>query len=192
MNRSTVIAFALVAAAVIAAIALLVTGGGQGGSDDPTGDVAIGEGGQPPADTSIADVQRATVRREGAEIVFEVRMASDVPTELPKQSMTWRWELYEGGQLTWLVSANVDLGPNVSVLATQTEYQASTVDESLPGRIDVEGSTVTVRIEPDQIDGFPAGFDWLVKTSLDGSRAAAKSAVAEDLAPDGGYQRFDG
>ena len=119
-------------------------------------------------------------------------MASDVPQELPQQALGWRWEIYEKGQMTWLVSANVDLGPNASVLSTQTDFQGSTVDDTLPGQIRVEGSTLTIRIRSAEIEGFPSDFEWLVKSSLDGDRAAAKSALAEDKAPDGGFQRVTG
>jgi hypothetical protein len=91
--------------------------------------------------------------------------------------------------MTWLVSANVDLGPNVSVVATQAGYQASTVDETLPGEISLDGRTLTVRLTQTEIKGLPTDFDWLLKTSLDGDRTKPTSGLAQDTAPDSGFFR---
>src|SRR5687767_14504568 len=184
MSRKTLIAFGLAVIAVIAAVVLLVTGGSEGSTDDALGDVELTDGGSQPRDLSVVDIRKATVTADGDELVFEATMQESIPEELPKQALGWRWELYEGGQMTWLVSANVDLGPNVSVIATQTGYQASTVDDTLPGEIAIDGPTLTVRLTRSEIEGLPAEFDWLLKTSLDGDRAKATSALAEDTAPD--------
>ena len=186
--KLTAIAFTAVVLVVAISIVLLVTGGGPTDprADDPTGDVVVGEGKNPPKDVSVVDIDLAEVSHKGSDIIFEAAMATEIPKKLPAQAMTWRWEVHESGQMTWIVSANVDLGPNVSIVATERNYASSTVDETLPGEITLEGTKLVVRLSAAEIEGFPQTFDWLLKTSLDGSRIDAKSAVAEDLAPDGG------
>ena len=188
MSRTT-IAIIAVLVFVGAGIALLATGGGssEARATDDRGDVSVGDGKNGPKDTSLADIDAAEISKDGSEIVLEADMVSDIPRKLPDQALSWRWEIYEAGQMTWIVSANVDLGPNVSVLATQKNYSSSTVDDRLPGDIEVEGSTMTVRLRTDEIEGFPSSFDWLIKTSLDGSRIEARSAIASDQVPDEGF-----
>ena len=193
MARSTLIAFGLVIVAIAAAIILLVTGGGaSAGADDTQGDVRVSKGTDKPEKLAMADIRSATAARDGSDLVLEVEMDDSLPRELTKEALSWRWEIYESGQMTWLVSATVDLEPNVSVLATQTDYQASSTGDPFPGDIELSGSTVTVRLRSDEIDGFPGSFDWLVKTSLDGDRIETASAVASDRVPDDGYLRVDG
>ncbi len=189
MERRTLILLGIVIIAVGVSVILLVTGGAapEASADDAKGDVKVGRGGTRPKDTSIADIQTATVRHDGSDLIFSVVMVGDIPREFSKEALSWRWELYESDRLTWIVSANVDLGPNVSVVATQKNYSTSTVDDTLPGEIDLEGKTLTVRIRADDVDGFPAAFAWFVETSLDGSRLKATSALAKDRAPDGGF-----
>lgn len=188
MSRSW-IAIVAVLVMVGAGIALLVTGGGSSAAraTDDRGDVSVGEGKNEPKDTSLADLDSAEIRKDGSSILLEVDMVSEIPRRLPDQALAWRWEIYEAGQMTWIVSANVDLGPNASVLATQKDYSFSTVDDRLPGDIEVDGSRLTVTLRADEIDGFPSSFDWLVKTSLDGSRIQARSAIATDQVPDEGF-----
>ena len=186
--RRSVLALGAVLAAVAVSVVLLITGGADTHSvQDPAGDVTFTEGEGAPRDDALADIVKASVRRVGDGLVFEVEMNDAVPNKLAKQAMGWRWEVYEGGQMTWLLSANVDLGPNVSVVATQTNYSASTVDDTLPGSISVDGSNITVELDASGIEGFPLEFDWLLKTMLDGNRSEATSALAEDRAPDAGY-----
>ena len=193
MSRSTLMAFGLVVVAIAAAIVLLLTGGGaSAGADDAQGDVRLSKGTGKPEKLALADIRSATAARDGSDLVLEVEMDDSLPGELQKEALSWRWEIYESGQMTWLVSATVDLEPNVSVLATQTDYQASSAGDSLPGDIELSGSTVIVRLHSDEIDGFPDSFDWLVKFSLDGDRIETSSAVASDRAPDDGYLRVDG
>lgn len=192
MSRSASIVLGAVALAVLVAIVLLATGGNSNlSAADESGDVEVSKGGGAPSELGIVDIREALVRAEGDDLVFEVTMEDRIPGKLRKEALAWRWELYEGGQMTWLLSANVDLGTNVSVVATQAGYQASTVDESLPGEVEIAEETITVRLDRSEIRGMPARFDWLLKTTLDGDRTKATSAIAEDQAPDTGFLRVD-
>jgi hypothetical protein len=189
MNTRTVIAFSAILVVVAVIIVLLVTGGGGGvnADTDANGDVTVSEGPSAPSDTTVADISAVEVSSEKGDITFEAEMASDIPRRVKDGSLAWRWEVYENGQMTWLVTANVDLGPNASIVATQKDYSSSTIDDTLPGSIEVDGTTLRINVRTKKVEGFPQTFEWLLKTSLDGSRTKANSAVAEDVAPDSGY-----
>jgi hypothetical protein len=189
MSTRTLAVFGVVLAVVVAVIALLVTGGGGGinSDNDDGGDVSVSKGPAAPRDTNVADISRVEVTSEEGEVTFEAEMASDIPQRVKGGSLAWRWELYEEGQMTWLVTANVDLEPNASLVATQRNYFSGTVDDTLPGSINIEGSTLRIQVQANKVKGFPEKFEWLLKTSLDASRTKENSAVAEDLAPDSGY-----
>jgi hypothetical protein len=189
MNTRAVVTFSAILVVVVVIIILLVTGGGGAvnADSDPDGDVAVSEGPNAPPDTAVADISSVEVSADQGAITFEAEMASDIPRRVKNGSLAWRWELYEEGQMTWLVTANVDLGPNASLVATQKDYSSSTIDDTLPGSIQVEGTTLRIRVRSNKVKGFPKTFDWLLKTSLDASRTKANSAVAEDVAPDSGY-----
>jgi hypothetical protein len=189
MNTRTIVVFSVILAVVVAIIILLVTGGGGAinSDSDPEGDVTVSEGPDAPPDTTLADISRVVVSADNGEVTFEAEMASAIPRRVKNGSLAWRWEVYEGGEMTWLVTANVDLGPNASLVATQRNYQTSTIDDTLPGSIEVEGTTLRIQVRTNKLKGFPETFDWLLKTSLDASRTKANSALAEDLAPDSGY-----
>jgi hypothetical protein len=189
MSTRTLAVFGVVLAVVVAVIVLLLTGGGEGinSDNDDGGDVTVSKGKAAPRDTNVADISRVEVTSDDGEVTFEAEMGADIPKRVKGGSLAWRWELYEEGQMTWLVTANVDLGPTASVLATQTRYHSSTIDDTLPGSIEIDGSTLRIRVRANKVKKFPEAFDWLLKTSLDASRTKANSAVAEDLAPNSGY-----
>jgi hypothetical protein len=189
MSTRTLIVFGVVLAVVIAIIVLLVTGGGGliNSDNDDTGDVTLSDGPAAPEDTSVADISRVEVNSDNGELTFEVEMESDIPRRVKGGSLAWRWEIYEEGQMTWLVTANVDLGPTASLVATQRDYSSSTIDDTLPGNIKIEESTLRIQVRSNKLKGFPDTFDWLLKTSLDASRTKANSAIAEDQVPNSGY-----
>jgi hypothetical protein len=189
MNTRTVVVFSVILAVVVAIIILLVTGGGGSinSDSDADGDVTVSDGPNVPPDTTLADISQVEVTADNGDLTFEAEMASAIPRRVKNGSLAWRWEVYEAGELTWLVTANVDLGPNASLVATQRNYQTSTIDDTLPGSIEVEGTTLRILVRTNKLKGFPETFDWLLKTSLDASRTKAKSAIAEDLAPDSGF-----
>lgn len=194
MNRRPLaIAIVIVFAVVVALVILLLTGGGspESGGDDTGGDVVVDDGPQAPRQTDVADIQDASITVEGEELTFTAVMGADVET--PEEgSSEWRWEIQEGGIQTWILSANVALQPTAHLIATQKDYSASTIDDSLPGGVSIEGNTVTVTLQVDDIEGFPGTFQWNLQTTLDASREAARSATARDRAPDEGTFEFRG
>lgn len=192
MNRRPLaIATVIVVAVIVALVIFLVSGGGprESGGDDNEGDVLIEDGPQVPTQPDAADIQEASVAVAGDELKFTAVMASDVPT-LDEGSLEWRWELEEGGIQTWILTANVALEPTAHLIATQKDYSSSTIDDTLPGDIAIDGSLVTVTLRVDDIDGFPGTFQWTLLTTLDASRGVARSATAHDRAPDEGAYEF--
>ena len=188
-------ALAVVAGGVLlvaALIALLVSGGdpAPGTFDDPPGDVVVADGPNPPSDPTLADVVKADVSRDGDELVFHAEMSDDVPARVPNGSLAWRWDVYVGDTGAWILSADLDVGPNASLTSTQTNYGSGTVDDSLPGDIKIEGKSVTITLRPDEVEDFPDQFTWTLGTTLDGDRGNATSALATDTAPDEGRGRL--
>ena len=176
---------------VVAAIVWLLSGsGGSGGStSDPRGDVVVTKGPKRPADIKLADLTRGSVVLEGGAAEFEATVDQNVPDALDGEAIAFRWEITENGQVTWIVSASVDVERTASVLATQVDYRSSTIDQSLPGDLVVEDGTVTVTLETDGLEGFPSAFDWTLQTELDGDRTRSPSAVAKDSVPNEGSLR---
>ena len=191
-RKRLLVAFAVVAVALASVIALLVTGEAVPlrSFEDPAGDPAVEEGKKPPTDTTLADIRNAEVTDDGDEIVLETQLGTTVPKEVDEGSFGLRWEIYEGGDSTYLITANLDVGPNASIIGEQTGYGASTLDETLPGSLEVVGDRIAIRIDPDGIPEFPDEFEWVVTTTLDGDQGDPQSARAEDRAPDQGYGEY--
>lgn len=183
----------VVAVVLIAIIVLLVTGEAPPGveSEDASNDVQVGDGDAAPSDTSLVDIQAARVHLVASQIVFEAAMGAPIPRSLKGETMAWRWEVSEGGTLTWLVTANVSVGKPIAALTAQrTNYGISTFEENFPGGVDYDGNTIFIRLNQPDIPNFPAEFTWKLKTTLDGDRADASSATATDEAPDGGVGEY--
>lgn len=191
-RRRLAVVAAVVAAAVAALVVLLLTGEAEPirTFEDPSGDVAFDEGVDPPADVTLADIRAAEVLSEGGDVVFETRLGGEIPIKLPDGSLDLRWEVHEGNDSTFLITANLDVGPVASVVGEQNGYGASTLDESLPGSLTVEGDTLTIRLEPGEIPDFPSDFSWVLHTSLDAEQGEAESGRAEDRAPDEGFGEY--
>lgn len=186
------VVLAVVVAAVASVVVLLMTGeaGPVRTFEDPGGDAVVGEGAKPPADTALADIKTAEVSEDGGEIVFEVQLGAPVPDELPDGSFGLRWEIHEDGDSTFLITASLDVGPNASIVGQRNRYGASTLEESFPGSLEIEEDTITIRVDPGEIEDFPDEFAWLLKTSLDGDQGDPQSAQAEDQAPDSGLGEY--
>ena len=194
MNNKQLALVATAVGIVLAIIIVLLVTGGPPTDEIPADaedDVTVAEGPDAPENQALADVRSTRVYAEDEEIVFEAVMSTGIPKSLRKETMSWRWEVLEGGSETWIVSANVSVGdPIASVLSTQTGYGASTNDETLPGELQRNGNTVSVRLMPSEIEGFPSEFTWRLETSLDGNRGNARSALATDTAPQSGLGQY--
>jgi hypothetical protein len=164
-------------------------GGGSGTSDDPKGDVVVSKGPKAPKGKGLVDLRHGAITVEGGTASFEARVDAVVPEDVDEEAITYRWELIENGQVTWIISANVDVGRTASVLATQHDYRSSTIDDSLPGKLTVQAETVFIELETEDLEDFPSSFEWTLQTELDGDRTTAPSAVATDRIPDEGSLR---
>lgn len=192
-NKQLGLVAAVVGVVLAAIIVLLVTGGPptEELARDGENDVTVSEGPAPPQDDALADIRSTRVYSQEDDIIFEAVMPVDIPQSLRNETMSWRWEVLEGGSETWIVSANISVGdPIASVLSTQTGYGASTNDDTLPGELQRNGSTLMIRLRPSEIDDFPSEFTWRLETSLDGDRGNARSALAGDTAPPSGLGQF--
>ena len=171
-----------------AGVIWLLSGGGgtRGISRDPKGDVAVSEGTKPPETKSLVDLRRGAITVEGETATFEATVATEIPGSLKNEAATFRWEVLEDDQVTWIVTANVDVGHTASILATQRDYRGSTIDGSLPGELFVQNERVSVTLEIDELEGFPRSFGWTLQTELDGDRETSPSALATDRIPDSG------
>ena len=192
MNRSLLVALGVGGAVILAVIILATGGAGPPGSEDATGDVVVSEGERAPEDVGIADVEEATVTRDGQSLVFVARMATDIPRRVRGGSLEFRWDLSENGTDTWLVSATVNISVSAAITSQRTTYGSSTIDDTLPGSVEVDGNTLTLRVDAARIEGFPAAFDWRLRTTLDADRSDPASATGSDTAPDAGAGTVDG
>ena len=191
-RRSSAVVLAVIGVVVVVLVWLLATGGGTPSSSDATGDVKVGKGANPPEDTSVADLLEADVVVEDAEVVFEATVDTPIPKSLDERGLTFRWELTtveDEEKVIWIVMASVDMEATASVVATQFDYSSTTIDDTLPGTVKLDGSTVRITLEPKEIPEFPEEFMWSVSTTLDGDRARATSATAVDNVPDEGSLR---
>ena len=186
MNKTLLVALAIIGA--IAAIVIVLAGGGDPvvGPRDRASDVSLGEGDDPPADAALADIAEASVTKTGGEIVFEVTMARPVPPPGSSDDLSFRWDLTESGEDSWMVTADLSAAPMATVRSLRSDYGASTIDDTLPGTISVSENTITVTLEASKVEGFPTSFGWKLTATLDGNRADPASAVVTDTAPDGG------
>ncbi len=191
-RRRLAVVAAVVAAALAAIVVLLVTGEADPVRtfEDRAGDAAFDEGENPPTDTTLADIRTAEVRAEGGEVVFEARLAGPIPNELPDGSLDLRWEVYEGGDSTFLITANLDVGPIATIIGERNRFGASTLEDDFPGSLTLEGDALSIRLETDEIPDFPDEFAWLLHTSLDADQGDPESARAEDRAPDEGFGEY--
>lgn len=191
--RQLAIVSFLVAVVVGGLVVLLVTAEPPPGEEsrDPAGDVDVGDGANPPQETDLADIRRARVYEKASQVVFEAQMGATIPGSIEGHTMEWRWEVFEEGTKTWLVSAHVSVGDPVAALtAQQTDHASSTIDGSFPGGLDHTGNTMFVRLNMSSVKRFPRDFTWRLITTLDADRQDPQSAVATDTAPAGGRGEY--
>lgn len=188
MNRGgSVIVLGVIVILGLGVVWLLSSDGGSGASsNDRTGDVVVSKGPKAPDEVALADLTKGAARLDGDNVVFEATVDDSVPRSLKREAVTLRWEISENDQVTWIVAASIDVARTASVIATQHDYRSSTVDESLPGELVVEGETVRVTLEKDDLEGFPSSFTWTLSSELDGDRGTSPSAVATDSIPNEG------
>ena len=191
MNRSLATAIGIVALIVIVVVILATGGIDQSGSGEARDDVQIDAGPDAPSDASPADISNATVRAEGNDLVFVAEMATEIPDRIQDGSLEFRWDIIEGGDETWIVSAAVNGQPIAALTSPDSGYGSSTIDGTMPGTIEVDGTTLTVRFDQSEVDGFPGDFQWRLQTTLDAKRTDPQSGVARDRAPDSGNGKVD-
>jgi hypothetical protein len=186
-----VVGVTLAIAAVL--IAVLVSGGAGGGTD-PEGDVRVVEGERPrratalPVAASIADIVDADVRSEGSDLILDLTAAVTIPGALERSSLEFRFDLSEGGRDTWIVSASINVAATAAVVSQTTGYTSSTIDDSLPGSLELTGERLRITLDPTAIDGFPDSFDWRLSSALIAFRGIAGSVRVEDRFPDEGVR----
>jgi hypothetical protein len=194
VNTRVAIGIGVLLALVAGIVILLASGGpvdsGDNGSvaesGEPTGDVVVGEGNEPPGETALADIVEAEVRRRGSGLLFRARMADRIPPRVKGGGMSWRWDIYEAGVGTWILSSNLDIGPVTSLTSTQSNYGSSTFDDSFPGTMTVEGHQLKITLRAKDVEDWPDDFEWVLGTQLDGSQGNPRSALATDTFPDEG------
>lgn len=194
MNNSFWVALGIVGLIVIVVI-VLATGGVDvgGGPGDSTDDVQVEPGPDAPSDATPADIAEASVTSEGDELVFVAEMATDIPERIPDGSLEFRWDVIEGGDETWIVSGAVGNDrPTAALTSPDSGYGSSTIDDTMPGTIEVEGTTLTIRFDRSKVKGFPSDFEWRLATTLDAKRIDPQSGVARDRAPDSGNGKVEG
>ncbi len=191
-RRQLAIAFGAVVLVLAGIVVLLATGGAEPvtrfAEDPPEAGGKAARGTPDPAD--VADIDFAEVRAEGDQIVFEARLGMKIPKRIKPGSLDLRWEVYEEGENTWLVTANLDVGPNASVVGLVNDFGGSTVLDSFPGDHEVNGDTWIIRIDPTELPDFPEEFSWRLETTYDRIAGAANTAVVKDQAPKEGFGDF--
>ena len=184
-RRGLVIGLVLVGAVIAVLVFLLATGGVRTGNDE-TGDVSIEDKRHAPRDVGIADVVDTSVDREGDEVRFTATANHTVPRQISNGSLEYRWEIEEGGNVTWILTVAINVDDNASLLATQEDYSSTTIDKSFPGSLEIKGANVAVGFDVTKVDGWPDQFEFHLETTLDANRNDTKSGLAHDRAPNEG------
>jgi hypothetical protein len=150
---------------------------GDVGSDASAGESGVEE----------IDIVEAEVTRDGSSILFRARVASGLSATTKRRPVTFRWNLLEDGQETWFLVARLENKVVASLVSTETNYGASTNDDTLPGHVTVTDDRILVRISPDRIPDFPTTFDWELEAALFADPKQPSSPTATDRAPDSGF-----
>lgn len=183
-----------VAAAIAVVMIVLVTGGQPGGGTraDAAGDVVVEDGEGAPDDVTLADILEADVRRAGDRLIFDARVAKELPARLRKRSLEFRWDLSVSGADTWIVTASITVDTTAAVVSQQTPYGSSTIDGTMPGTVAIDGDRLVVELEPRKIKGFPEVFEWRLLTTLNANRRDPAARLARDSVPDQGTREVEG
>lgn len=190
-NKNLWVAIAIVGAIAVVVLVLTTGGPSGGGPADPSGDVSVSDGDSAPTDTTLADIVAASVTKDGEDLVFEAKLGDEIPRRIPNGSLELRWDISQDGDDTWIVSANLNVGPTAALTSQKTNYGSSTIDDSMPGSIEIDGDTLIVVVKAAEVDDFPTLFNWTLKSTLDADRADPSSGVASDTAPDSGLGKVE-
>ena len=166
----------------VVVVLLLVTGGDPGtdrGTDE-SGDVVVEDGEIASDDARLADILEADVRRESGLVIFEATMADELPEDLNNRSLEFRWDLTEGGEDTWIVSASITIEVTAAVTSQRTAYGSSTIDGSMPGNVTIDGDRLEIELEAGKIQGFPDTFEWRLTSTFNSDLRDTTSPVARD------------
>jgi hypothetical protein len=188
-----VIGFVVVVAAILLVLNL-------GGTDVPTeerGDITYIEGDTPRRQrtqeaqlvASIADLTSAQVTNEGDEIFFTAEVAASIPQPLRTSALEFRWDLTGDDGSSWTVSVMVEREAQAAVY-TESGYGAGTIDDTLPGNVEVNDKGVTVRLRTAEIEDFPEAFEWTLASTLRAFKNEVDSPRVEDRFPDEGSIRY--
>ena len=154
--------------------------------------VAAARAAVPAADRGLVETGAALRMTLGASLVspsFEARLGAPIPKRMRGQSFDLRWDIEANDPGKFILSANLDVGANVALVGatTNNNFGSSTLDDSFPGKFEIQGNTWTITINADKVPNWPEEFTWKLSTSLDGSPGDPKSGRAEDHAPDIGF-----
>jgi hypothetical protein len=184
---------------VVAAILLVLNLGGPDVPTEARGDLTYIEGDTPKKQqaqeaqlvASIADLTSAQVTNEGDEIVFTAEVAASIPQPLRTSALEFRWDLTGDGGSSWTVSAMIEREAQAAVY-TASGYGAGTIDDTLPGNVEVNDKDVTVRLRTDEIEDFPEAFEWSLASTLRAFKNEVDSPRVEDRFPGEGSADFEG
>ncbi len=188
---------AIIVALVVAGLIVLLVTGGADIPEEARGDLTYIEGEVPQRQraqgpelvASIADVTQAEVRADGDELLFEAQLAAPLPQPLKTSALELRWDVRAEGS-TWTLSVTIDKDAQAAVFS-DTGYGSGTVDQTLPGSLEIGKQSVLVRLRPGDIEAFPSEFEWSLATTLRAFRNAVDSPRVEDRFPDQGSNPFD-
>ncbi len=65
------------------------------------------------------------------------------------------------------------------------------MDQTLPGNLEINGTSVVVRLRTAEIAEFPTEFDWALASTLRAFGHETDSPRVEDRFPDERTERFD-
>lgn len=188
------------ALALLVVVVLVLITGGDEDLKDASGDLDYVEGtggsratGVRALVSPIADITDSSVAREGDRLLFTVAVAADIPSEIRRAGLEFRWDLTSSdGQQEWIVSAALDRSLSAAVVSQTINYGAGTADGTMPGGVSAAGRSLTISLDPSQVPGFPGSFTWQVSSVLDADRHDVRSARVEDRFPDDGVADFGG
>lgn len=176
-------------------VRLLVTGG-QEAPAESSGDITYIEGSGSKASregadlaASIADITNAEVRVQGNGSLFEAEVAAALPDRLRTAALEFRWDISGEDGSAWTLAVTIDKDAQAS-LFSDAGYGVGTIDDTFLGHLIIQDTTLTVTLE-DEIEDFPASFDWNLATTLRAFRDETDSPRVEDRFPDEGFERFE-
>lgn len=190
-RASRLLLVAIIVTVLLAGTIILLVTGGVDVPEEVPGDLVYIEGDavkQQPRRAgslvaSIADVTQAEVKADGDDILFKADVAAPLPQRLKTSALEFRWELTGDDGSDWTLSVTINEEAQASVFS-DTGYGSGTVDQTMPGSLEIGDQGVTLRLLATDIEGFPSGFDWILATTLRAFRNETESPRVEDRFPD--------